>query len=101
MSDDTNNDIDGNRMPDANGRLRGVIKSWRENGAYGFIAPGDGGRDLFVHISEVEGGHEPRAGDAVSFIVGVARDGRSMAAAVTVHREASGPAADHVRFGAQ
>ena len=33
---------------------------------FGFITPDDGGKDLFVHINEVEGG-QLQEGDAVEF----------------------------------
>ncbi|SVB57183.1 uncharacterized protein METZ01_LOCUS210037 [marine metagenome] len=33
---------------------------------FGFIAPDDGGKDLFVHINEVEGG-QLQEGDSVEF----------------------------------
>jgi cold shock protein len=36
----------------------GRVKVWREDKGYGFIVPDAGGRDLFVHISNVVEGVE-------------------------------------------
>ena len=59
----------------------GTVKWFNTAKGYGFIAPDDGGNDVFVHISVVE-----RAGltglsddQKVSYEVAEGRDGRSMA----------------------
>ena len=47
---------------------------------YGFIAPDDGGPDVFVHVHDVEvAGKTLVAGQLVAYEVGLARDGRSKA----------------------
>lgn len=34
----------------------GTVKWFNESKGYGFIAPDDGGKDLFAHFREIEGG---------------------------------------------
>ena len=59
----------------------GTVKWFNTTKGYGFIAPEDGGKDIFVHISAVErSGLTGLADDQkVSFELQEGRDGRQMA----------------------
>lgn len=59
----------------------GTVKWFNTTKGYGFIAPEDGGKDIFVHISAVErSGLTGLADDQkVSFELLEGRDGRQMA----------------------
>ncbi|MDO5756784.1 MAG: cold-shock protein [Rhodobacterales bacterium] len=60
----------------------GTVKWFNSTKGYGFIAPDDGGKDVFVHISAVErSGLTGLADDQkISFALEEGRDGRQMAA---------------------
>jgi len=49
----------------------GTVKFYNGNKGYGFIAPDDGGKDVFVHATALEraGIHSLREGQKVSFDV--------------------------------
>jgi CspA family cold shock protein len=48
--------------------VRGKIKFFDMRKGYGFIQPDDGGKDIFVHITQVRpDSYDPLAGDAVSY----------------------------------
>src|SRR5215469_12814671 len=59
----------------------GRVKFFNTDRGYGFIAPNDGGPDIFVHVHDVEvaGMKILEAGQLVAYEVGPARDGRSKA----------------------
>ncbi|WOH00566.1 hypothetical protein DCAR_0519932 [Daucus carota subsp. sativus] len=67
-------------------KLSGIVKwfSWQKG--FGFIAPDEGGPDLFVHQTEIrtEGFRTLREGKRVEFVVNLSEDGRSKAADVVV-----------------
>ncbi|NIM99606.1 MAG: cold shock domain-containing protein [candidate division Zixibacteria bacterium] len=57
--------------------MHGTVKWFNESKGYGFITPEDGGADLFVHFSEIQGeGYKTlREGDEVSFEEGQGQKG--------------------------
>ncbi|MDR9427224.1 MAG: cold-shock protein [Salibaculum sp.] len=63
---------------------RGTVKWFNTAKGYGFIAPEDGGKDVFVHISKVEEAGLTGLADeqAVEFELVEGPDGRQMAGAL-------------------
>ena len=59
----------------------GTVKWFNSDKGYGFIAPEDGTKDVFVHISAVEraGLGTLREGQRIGFEIRPGRDGRSAA----------------------
>ncbi|KAL7046154.1 hypothetical protein ACKWTF_002497 [Chironomus riparius] len=47
--------------------IHGTVKSFSRSKGHGFIAPKEGGEDIFVHISDIEGEYIPLAGDEVVY----------------------------------
>lgn len=45
----------------------GKVRSFSRSKGHGFITPANGGDDIFVHISDVEGEYVPLPGDEVSY----------------------------------
>ena len=64
----------------------GTVKWFNTTKGYGFIAPDDGGDDVFVHISAVEKSGLTGLADnqKVSFELQEGRDGRQMASDLMV-----------------
>ena len=60
----------------------GTVKWFNTTKGFGFIAPDEGGKDVFVHISAVERSGLTGLADnqKVSFELREGRDGRTMAA---------------------
>jgi CspA family cold shock protein len=64
----------------------GTVKWFNTTKGYGFIAPDDGGKDVFVHISAVERSGLTGLADnqKVTYELQAGRDGRESAANITV-----------------
>lgn len=64
-------------------RSSGILRSWNEERGFGFIAPTQGGPELFVHISAFpRDGTQPVVGETLSFERGRGPDGRPQAVQV-------------------
>ena len=50
-------------------RVRGTVKWFNDGKGYGFITPTDGGKDLFAHANEIQGGGSIKEGQQVEFEV--------------------------------
>lgn len=53
---------------------KGKVKFFNLEKGFGFITPDDGGKDVFVHVTAVEGG-ELKDNDAVEYEMGEGRKG--------------------------
>ena len=64
-------------------RFDGTLKSWNAERGFGFIAPRQGGQDIFVHISAFpRDGRTPREGETLSFEVETTPEGKKRAVRV-------------------
>ena len=82
-------------------RLDGTLVKWNDERGFGFIAPAQGGHEVFVHVSSFPNdGQRPRVGESLSFEIEIAGDGRKRAKAVARPRRVSVPPA-HARRSAR
>ena len=67
-----------------------TLRSWHDDRGFGFIAPTDGGPEIFVHISAFpRDGSRPTVGEKLTYELGRGRDGKPQA--IRVVRLAVGP----------
>ncbi len=61
--------------------VTGTVKWFNANKGFGFIQPEDGSKDVFLHISAVEGAglQSPADGQKIEYELESGRDGRSSA----------------------
>lgn len=65
--------------------MRGKIAFWNGERGFGFIAPADGGDNVFVHVSNIRSGARIVEGIAVTYEIGTnSRSGKPDAQCVTV-----------------
>ena len=63
--------------------LSGTLRSWNDERGFGFIAPTNGGREVFVHISAFpRDGSRPTIGEKLTFELVQAPDGKNRATRV-------------------
>src|SRR6478609_5091017 len=75
-------------------RFAGKLHTWNEERGFGFIRPGDGGQDIFVHVSALPT-PRPQPDEVLTFEVGLNREGKKKALDVRRQQlELAGLAAD-------
>ena len=61
-------------------RIEGTLAKWNDDRGFGFIAPTQGGPEVFVHISVFpRDGQRPKLGELLTFEIEIAKDGKKRA----------------------
>lgn len=87
-------------------RIEGTVAKWNNDRGFGFIAPTEGGPDVFVHISAFpQDGIRPSLGDRFSFEIDVDPGGKRRAVKLlrcrrAVARDAPAEAPPRAKAGA-
>jgi cold shock CspA family protein len=64
---------------------KGKLTTWKDDRGFGFIRPDEGGKEVFLHVSEVQGlSRRPRLGDIVSYEPSLESDGKVRATQVSI-----------------
>lgn len=73
-------------------RSKGKITSWNDDKGYGFIAPFDGGPQVFIHIKVLGNrNRRPQINDVVTYTIASDKQGRARAADATLAGERLSP----------
>jgi uncharacterized membrane protein YsdA (DUF1294 family)/cold shock CspA family protein len=66
-------------------RKKGRLRSWNDQKGFGFIEPGDGGKQVFIHISAFSRrDRKPQTGEVLTYSLSVDKQGRPCAARATL-----------------
>lgn len=61
-------------------RYQGILKQWNGEKGFGFIRPDDGGKDIFIHISDFpKDGVSPRIGEQIRYEINLGKTGKPQA----------------------
>ncbi|MEI6063657.1 MAG: cold shock domain-containing protein [Pseudanabaena sp. ELA748] len=64
---------------------KGKLIKWNDDRGFGFIKPNEGGKEVFLHISEMKTtGRRPKIGDVVFYTLGTGGNGKICATSVSI-----------------